>query len=109
MTFFDLKAPQVTSLNVTVRKNLFSGVSDADSGTWINLGDNVTSRTIEDNYVTNGFTLENWGVEENEKPAETALPMNELFQDVDNRDFTIKDKKSEVCTKVIGDPYWINK
>lgn len=52
------------------------------------------------------FCIENWGVEEDEKPAETVLPMNELFEDVSNRNFTIKDKSSEVYTQGIGDPYW---
>lgn len=53
--------------------------------------------------------IENWGVEEDEKPVETALPMNELFEDVSNRNFTIKDKSSEVYIQGIGDPYWRNK
>ena len=56
--------------------------------------------------ITNGFALKNWGVEEDEKPVETALPMNELFEDVSNRNFTIKDKSSEVYIQGIGDPYW---
>lgn len=50
--------------------------------------------------------MKNWGVEEDEKPVETALPMNELFEDVSNRNFTIKDKSSEVYIQGIGDPYW---
>lgn len=106
MTFFDLKPFQVDNFNVTVRNNLFSGVSDGASGTWINL-ENVTTRTIDNNYITNGFTLNNWGVEENEKPKQTALSMDELFWDVANRDFTITDKSSEICENNIGDPHWI--
>lgn len=107
MTFFDLKpSKDVTNFSVTVKNNLFSGASDAGNGTWFNFGDNAT-RTFEGNYITNGFTLKNWGVEEAEKPTEAALPMDALFQDVENRDFTIKDKSSEVYTQRIGDPHWI--
>ena len=106
MTFFDLKPSNADNFNVTVKNNLFSGVSDGASGTWINLG-NVTTRTINNNYITNGFTLNNWGVEENEKPMETTLPMDGLFQDVNGRDFTITDKSSEIYTNNIGDPHWI--
>lgn len=106
MTFFDLKPSNTDNFNVTVKNNLFSGVSDGASGTWINLG-NVTTRTINNNYITNGFTLNNWGVEENEKPMETTLPMDGLFQDVNGRDFTITDKSSEIYTNNIGDPHWI--
>ena len=46
--------------------------------------------------------LKNWGVEEDEKPIETVLPMNELFEDVSNRNFTIKDKSSRFIHKGIG-------
>lgn len=106
MTFFDLKPSNTDNFNVTVKNNLFSGVSDGASGTWINLG-NVTTRTINNNYITNGFTLNNWGVEENEKPMETTLPMDGLFQDVNGRDFTITDNNSEIYTNNIGDPHWI--
>lgn len=107
MTFFDLNAKNITSGSVTVKNNLFSGVSEEGSGTWFNIHSNFTSREFTDNYITNGFTLKNWGVEETEKPTSTALSMEELFQDVENRDFTIKDNTSEVYTGNIGDPHWI--
>ena len=106
MTFFDLNAKNITDGSVTIKNNLFSGEVDADNGTWFSLHKNITTRTFENNYITNGFALKNWGVEEDEKPIETVLPMNELFEDVSNRNFTIKDKSSEVYTQGIGDPYW---
>lgn len=107
MTFFDLKPSNVTTFNLTVKNNLFSGVSDAGSGTWFNLGNNIAGRTFQRNYITNGFTLKNWNVEESEKPVETVLPMEDLFMDVANRDFTIQSKDSEIYTEGIGDPHWI--
>ena len=103
MTFFDLNAKNITDGSVTIKNNLFSGEVDADNGTWFSFHKNITTRTFENNYITNGFALKNWGVEEDEKPVETALPMNELFEDVSNRNFTIKDKSSEVYTQGIGD------
>ena len=106
MTFFDLNAKNITDGSVTIKNNLFSGEVDADNGTWFSFHKNITTRTFENNYITNGFALKNWGVEEDEKPIETVLPMNELFEDVSNRNFTIKDKSSEVYIQGIGDPYW---
>lgn len=107
MTFFDLGAKSITNGSLTVRNNLFSGAVDSEKGTWFNIHEKITTRVFENNYITNGFTLNNWGVGENEKPKQTALRMDELFRDVANRDFTITDKSSEIYTNNIGDPHWI--
>lgn len=107
MTFFDLGAKSITNGNLTVKNNLFSGAVDSEKGTWFNIHEKITTRIFENNYITNGFTLNNWGVGENEKPKQTALRMDELFRDVANRDFTITDKSSEIYTNNIGDPHWI--
>lgn len=107
MTFFDLGAKSITNGSLTVRNNLFSGAVDSEKGTWFNIHEKITTRIFENNYITNGFTLNNWGVGENEKPKQTALRMDELFRDVANRDFTITDKSSEIYTNNIGDPHWI--
>lgn len=107
MTFFDLGAKSITNGSLTVRNNLFSGAVDSEKGTWFNIHEKITTRIFENNYITNGFTLNNWGVGENEKPKQTTLRMDELFRDVANRDFTITDKSSEIYTNNIGDPHWI--
>ncbi len=107
MTFFDLGAKSITNGSLTVRNNLFSGAVDSEKGTWFNIHEKITARIFENNYITNGFTLNNWGVGENEKPKQTVLRMDELFRDVANRDFTITDKSSEIYTNNIGDPHWI--
>lgn len=107
MTFFDLGAKSITNGNLTVKNNLFSGAVDSEKGTWFNIHEKITTRIFENNYITNGFTLNNWGVGENEKPKQTVLRMDELFRDVANRDFTIIDKSSEIYTNNIGDPHWI--
>ena len=107
MTFFDLGAKSITNGNLTVKNNLFSGAVDSEKGTWFNIHEKITTRIFENNYITNGFTLNNWGVGENEKPKQTVLRMDELFRDVANRDFTITDKSSEIYTNNIGDPHWI--
>lgn len=107
MTFFDLGAKSITNGSLTVRNNLFSGAVDSEKGTWFNIHEKIITRIFENNYITNGFTLNNWGVGENEKPKQTALRMDELFRDVANRDFTITDKSSEIYTNNIGDPHWI--
>ena len=107
MTFFDLGAKSITNGSLTVRNNLFSGAVDSEKGTWFNIHERITTRIFENNYITNGFTLNNWGVGENEKPKQTTLRMDELFRDVANRDFTITDKSSEIYTNNIGDPHWI--
>ena len=105
MTFFDLSPKKTSSFALTVKNNLFSGISGPGSGTWFNLR-NVTNRTFTDNYHTQGFVMNTWGVNDNELPLETTS-MDGLFTDVENRDLTIKDKSSEVYTKNIGDPHWI--
>lgn len=107
MTFFDLDAKSITNGSLTVRNNLFSGAVDSEKGTWFNIHEKIITRIFENNYITNGFTLNNWGVGENEKPKQTVLRMDELFRDVANRDFTITDKSSEIYTNNIGDPHWI--
>lgn len=107
MTFFDLGAKSITNGSLTVRNNLFSGAVDSEKGTWFNIHEKITTRIFENNYITNGFTLNNWGVEDEYKPMETALSMDGLFLDVTNRDFTITDKSSEIYTNNIGDPHWI--
>ncbi len=105
MIFFDLSPKNTSSFTLTVKNNLFSGISGDNSGTWFNLR-NVTSRIFTDNYHTQGFIMNTWGVNNNELPSETTS-MNALFTDVDGIDFTIKDKSSEVYLKGIGDPHWI--
>lgn len=107
MTFFDLNAENIDNGSVTVKNNLFSGEIDGNSGTWFNIHEKITTRIFENNYITNDFTLNNWGVEDEYKPMETALSMDGLFLDVTNRDFTITDKESEVHKNNIGDPHWI--
>lgn len=107
MTFFDLGAKSITNGSLTVRNNLFSGAVDSEKGTWFNIHEKIITRIFENNYITNGFTLNNWGVGENEKPKQTVLRMDELFGDVANRDFTITDNNSEIYTNNIGDPHWI--
>ena len=107
MTFFDLGAKSITNGSLTVRNNLFSGAVDSEKGTWFNIHEKIITRIFENNYITNGFTWNNWGVGENEKPKQTVLRMDELFRDVANRDFTITDKSSEIYTNNIGDPHWI--
>ena len=106
MTFFDLNPKNTSSFNLIVRNNLFSGVCEAGQGTWFTTR-NITDKTFENNYRTNGFVVANWGVDTAEIPVETALPMETLFKDVAGRDFTITDKNSEVYTNGIGDPHWI--
>ena len=106
MPFFDLNPKNTSSFNLIVRNNLFSGVCEAGQGTWFTTR-NITDKTFENNYRTNGFVVANWGVDTAEIPVETALPMETLFKDVAGRDFTITDKNSEVYTNGIGDPHWI--
>ncbi len=106
MRFFDLSPKKANNFMLTVKDNVFSGFSGADSGQWFNLG-YVTSQSFSNNYCTQGFSLNDWGVETNDVPTETSS-IEVLFKDVDALDFTIKDKTSEVYTKHIGDPYWIN-
>lgn len=105
MTFFDLSPKKTGSFALTVKNNLFSGISETGSGKLFNLG-YVTSRAFTDNYYTQGFVPGTWGVDAGEEPIETTA-MNVLFTDVDGLDLTIKDKASDVYTKQIGDPHWI--
>ncbi|WP_417008673.1 DUF5123 domain-containing protein [Bacteroides congonensis] len=106
MTFFDLNPKNTSSFNLVVRNNLFSGVCEADKGTLFTTR-NITTKTIENNYRTNGFVVANWGVDVSEIPVETVLPMETLFKDVAGRDFTITDTGSEVYINGIGDSHWI--
>lgn len=106
MTFFDLNPKNTSSFHLIVRNNLFSGVCEADKGTLFTTR-NLTTKTFENNYRTNGFVVANWGVDAAEIPVETALPMESLFRSVADRDFTITDTNSEVYTNGIGDPHWI--
>lgn len=106
MTFFDLNPKNTDSFNLVVRNNLFSGVCEAGKGTLFSTR-NLTTKTFENNYRTNGFVVANWGVDDAEIPVETVLPMETLFQNVVGRDFTITDSDSEVYTNNIGDPHWI--
>lgn len=105
MVFFDLAPTKTSSFTLKVKNNLFSGVSEAGSGRWFNLR-NVTNRTFTDNYYTQGFVMDSWGVESNELPVETTAK-DALFTDVEGRNLTIKDKTSEVYTQKVGDPHWI--
>lgn len=105
MTFFDLMPKNTSSFALTVKNNLFSGISEAGSGKWFGLR-NVTTRLFTNNYHTQNFILGDWGVDNNELPIETTS-MDALFTDVGGRDLTIKDKSSEVYTRKIGDPHWI--
>lgn len=105
MIFFDLVPKNTSNFTLSVKNNLFSGVSTESSGKWFNLN-NVTSRTFTTNYHTQGFVMGTWGVEDSELPIET-VSMDALFTDVENRDLTIKDKTSSVYINQIGDPYWI--
>ena len=105
MNFFDLRASSTNSFTLTVKNNLFSGISTEGSGQWMNLG-SVTNQSFTDNYHTSDFVLFTWGVEEYELPIATSAK-DALFTDVDSFDFTIKDSYSEVYTKRIGDPHWM--
>ncbi len=105
MVFFDLAPTKTGSFTLNVKNNLFSGVSTAGSGKWFNLK-NTTTRTFTDNYYTQGFVMNDWGVQAGELPKETTAK-DALFTDIDAWDLTIKDKSSEVYTKQIGAPYWI--
>ena len=106
MTFFDLNPKNTSSFHLIVRNNLFSGVCEAGQGTWFTTR-NITTKTFANNYRTNGFVVANWGVDAAEIPVETALPMETLFKNVVDRDFTITDTNSEVYTNGIGDSHWI--
>lgn len=106
MTFFDLTPMTATFNKLVVKNNLFSGVDSPDSGAWIRVSDGISSSEFENNYVTGGFTVADWGVGEADKPTVSEKNMNELFEDVENLNFTIKDTSSDIYTNEVGDPYW---
>lgn len=106
MTFFDLTPKTATFNKLVVKNNLFSGVGSSDSGAWIKVSDAIQSSEISNNYVTNGFSVADWGVADDKKPTESTKPMSELFKNVENLDFTITDTESDIYTNNIGDPYW---
>lgn len=106
MTFFDLTPKTATFNKLVVKNNLFSGVGSHDSGAWIKVSDAIQSSEISNNYVTNGFSVADWGVADDKKPTESTKPMSELFKNVENLDFTITDTESDIYMNNIGDPYW---
>lgn len=106
MTFFDLTPRKAKFNELVVKNNLFSGVGSSDSGAWIKVSDAIQSSEISNNYVTNGFSVADWGVADDKKPTESTKPMSELFKNVENLDFTITDTESDIYTNNIGDPYW---
>lgn len=106
MTFFDLTPKKARFNELVVKNNLFSGVGSSDSGAWIKVSDAIQSSEISNNYVTNGFSVADWGVADDKKPTESTKPMSELFKNVENLDFTITDTESDIYTNNIGDPYW---
>ncbi len=106
MTFFDLTPKKARFNELVVKNNLFSGVDSPDSGAWIRVSDGISSSEFENNYVTRGFTVADWGVGEADKPTVSEKNMNELFEDVENLNFTIKDTSSDIYTNEVGDPYW---
>ncbi|MDL2230235.1 DUF5123 domain-containing protein [Alistipes sp. OttesenSCG-928-L06] len=107
MTFFKLDGSGADTFTLIVKNNLLSGNAEAGKGTWLNLKA-VTSRTITGNYHTNGFVLNNWGVNAGEEPTALPVAMDGLFRDAANADLTIKDKTSAVYTNRIGDPRWLD-
>lgn len=106
MIFFDLTPKNATFNKLVVKNNLFSGVDSPDSGAWIRVSDDISSSEFVNNYVTGGFTVADWGVVEADKPTVSEKNMNELFEDVENLNFTIKDTSSDIYTNEVGDPYW---
>lgn len=106
MIFFDLTPKNATFTKLVVKNNLFSGVDSPDAGTWISVSEGIIESVFESNYVTKDFSVLNWGVDENNKPLIAKETMDNLFENVDERDFTIKDTSSEIYTNGIGDPYW---
>ena len=106
MTFFDLTPKNATFNKLVVKNNLFSGVDSPDSGSWIRVVSGILQSEFSNNYVTNGFSVADWGVADDKKPTESTKPMSELFKNVENLDFTITDTESDIYTNNIGDPYW---
>lgn len=106
MTFFNMTATNASTFTLIVKNNLWSGNSEEGKGSWMKLA-NVTTSDISSNYRTKGFSLNDWGVEENNVPIALPSGMNDLFENVVEGNLTIKDKNSIVVTQGIGDPYWI--
>ena len=106
MTFFDLTPKNATFNKLVVKNNLFSGVDSPDSGSWIRVVSGILQSEFSNNYVTNGFSVADWGVADDKKPTESTKPMSELFKNVENLDFTITDTESDIYTNNIGDQYW---
>lgn len=99
---FNLDASFAQEYDLTIKNNLFSGTA---GGTLFTLKGTMT-RTISNNYCTSDFTM-GQGLEAGEELTAISLDMNALFTDAGNKDFTIKDKSSEIYTNNIGDPHWI--
>lgn len=99
---FNLDASFAQEYDLTIKNNLFSGTA---GGTLFTLKGTMT-RTISNNYCTSDFTM-GQGLEASEELTAISLDMNALFTDAGNKDFTIKDKSSEIYTNNIGDPHWI--
>lgn len=106
MTFFDLTPKKARFNELVVKNNLFSGVDSPDSGAWIRVVSGISQSEFSNNYVTKGFSVSDWGVDDANKPIESTKTMSELFKDVENRDFTITDTESDIYINEIGDPYW---
>lgn len=105
MTFFDLRADKMEKIILTVKNNLFSGISEPGQGRWMYLDKKVV-KDFANNYRTSDFVLSNWGVDASEEPIET-VSKDELFIDAAAGDLTVKDKTSVVYSNKIGDPHWI--
>lgn len=99
---FNLDASFAQEYELTIKNNLFSGTA---GGTLFTLKGTMT-RAISGNYCTSDFTM-GQGLEAGEELTAISLDMNALFIDAGNKDFTIKDKSSEIYTNNIGDPHWI--
>lgn len=99
---FNLDASFAQEYELTIKNNLFSGTA---GGTLFTLKGTMT-RAISGNYCTSDFTM-GQGLEAGEELTAISLDMNALFIDAGKKDFTIKDKSSEIYTNNIGDPHWI--
>jgi len=107
VTVLDARADGgATQIAVTVKNNLFSGLTVSGSGRWMYFSGN-TVKDITNNYRPSDYVLNNWGVDAAEEPIVT-ITKDELFEDYMNGDLTIKDKSSAVYTNRIGDPRWLD-
>ena len=95
----------MTELKLTVKNCLFSGTTESGQGRWMYLDGKVV-KDFSDNYRTSDFVLSNWGVDTVEVPVATVTK-DELFEDAATGNLIVKDKSSEVYTKRIGDPHWL--